>query len=346
MRSADPLGILHVVCSDAFAGVERYVAVLAAQQAELGHQVHVIGGDPVAMREAIGHDEVEVTPAASLAQTARALVAARRRRPPHVVHAHMTAADLVAATLPLGAPLVSTRHFAARRGSSELARAVARLAATRVAAQIAISRYVAERVEGHSTVVRSGVRTQPDAAPGVDREAVILVAQRLEAEKATTLAVESFAASGVWREGWRLDVAGEGSERPVLERLARTLGVQPYVRFLGHRSDVEALMARSAMLLATCPTEGLGLAVIEAMAAGLPVVAAGAGGHLETVGAVEDAALFRPSDVGDAGQLLADLARDLGRRDRYGRDLQALQRREFTLEAQTLATDAVYRSVL
>ena len=59
------------------------------------------------------------------------------------------------------------------------------------------------------------------------------------------------------------------------------------------------------MLLAPCQIEGLGLTVLEAMAAALPVVAVGAGGHLETVGAVAGAALHPPGDADRAGELLA-----------------------------------------
>jgi glycosyltransferase involved in cell wall biosynthesis len=195
-------------------------------------------------------------------------------------------------------------------------------------------------------VVPSGVPAAEDARPARLRDPVVLVAQRLEREKRTDVALQAFAASRLAALGWRLQVAGSGAERRELERLADALGLRPAVSFLGPRSDVAALMERSAIFFASRPDEAYGLSVLEAMATGLPVVATGAGGHLETVGSVEGAALFPPGDVAAAGQLLAELARDPARRDAYGRLLQEAQRTRFTLEAQAAATEAVYRSVL
>ena len=101
-------------------------------------------------------------------------------------------------------------------------------------------------------------------------------------EKRTDVAIRAFAASGLADDGWRLKVAGHGSLLVELERLTEELGISARVDFLGPRRDVAELMSRSAILLAPCPIEGLGLVVLEAMAAQLPVVAS-AGGHLETL---------------------------------------------------------------
>src|SRR6201999_467277 len=75
--------------------------------------------------------------------------------------------------------------------------------------------------------------------------------------------------------------------------------------------------------------EASGLSVVEAVAAGLPVVAAAGGGHLETVGPVPGAALYDPLDTRQAGRLLADLATDPDRRATYGDALRAGQREHF-----------------
>ena len=83
------------------------------------------------------------------------------------------------------------------------------------------------------------------------------------------------------------------------------------MEFLGHRSDVHDLMRSAAIFVATRPDEAFGLSVVEAMARGLPVVAAGSGAHLETVGSVPGAALFGPGDSDEAARLLEDLAADV-----------------------------------
>jgi glycosyltransferase involved in cell wall biosynthesis len=325
--------------------VERHVADLAAAQADAGHHVHVVGGDPRRMTSAIGREGVCHSPATTVLEAARAISAHSSH---DVINAHMTAAE-TAALLALRAravPVVSTRHFAARRGATAVAHRLAPLVARRVAAQISVSRYVAAHIEGASTVVHTGVPTTPDTRPASRRDQLVLVAQRLEREKRTDVALRAFAASHLAEEQWTLQVAGAGAQRRRLERLAKDLGIGESVRFLGERTDIDRLMNRAAILFASRPDEAYGLSVLEAMATGLPVVATAFGGHLETVGSVEGAALFAPGDAAHAGRLLAELAHDRARRDAYGKALQAAQRKRFTLEAQVAATDAVYRSVL
>jgi glycosyltransferase involved in cell wall biosynthesis len=267
---------------------------------------------------------------------------------PSVVNAHMTEAELAAICSPRmwGVPVVSTRHFAQPRGSRRLSRPVVRAAARRLSAQISVSQYVADHIASPSTVIHSGVPVRTTTAATDTRDPVVLMAQRLEPEKATDVGLRAFAASDLASRGWRLQIAGDGVLRLRLHELAARLGVDEAVDFLGHRDDVDVLMASASVLLAPRPDEGYGLTVLEAMAAGLPVVAAAGGGHLETVGALPDAALFRPDDVAGAARLLERLADDVRCRATYGEALQALQRSRFTVEAQSTATEAVYRSVL
>jgi glycosyltransferase involved in cell wall biosynthesis len=82
------------------------------------------------------------------------------------------------------------------------------------------------------------------------------------------------------------------------------------------------------------------------MARGLPVVAAGSGAHLETVGGTPGAFLFRPGDAEDGGRQLAELAGSPDLRDDYGARLQAVQREQFTVDEQARRTQAVYEGVL
>jgi glycosyltransferase involved in cell wall biosynthesis len=338
------LHVVHVCCTAAFAGVERHVSELAAAQVADGHRVTVIGGDQARVREVAG-DGVRVLPGHRIDVAVRSL--RRLDAAADVVNAHMTGAELAVALSPwVRARMVSTRHFASPRGSRPATRAVVRWSTRRVDAQIAVSRYVAEHVDGASTVVLSGVRPEPDRVPAAGRQKVVLVAQRLEREKDTDVALRGFAASGLREQGWRLQVAGGGSLRDELEALAAELGLGGSVEFLGQRHDVWDLMREAGVLVASRPDEAFGLSVVEAMARGLPVVAAGSGAHLETVGSVPGAGLYRPGDAADAARVLGALASSEQEREEYGARLQVAQRERFTVAQQARRTEAVYREVL
>ncbi len=348
-RRRGVMRVLHVIHSDGFSGVERHVAMLAAAQHDAGDQVVVIGGDPASMVSATERSGVTHEPG----HPWRAAWRGAQRYAPgsDVVNLHMTASELAVCLAPAArrVPLVTTRHFAQLRGMGRfggVARLVVPVITRRLAAQIAVSHYVAEHIEGLSHVVHAGVlaRETPDPA---SRGRVVLLAQRLEPEKRSDVALRAFAASGLGGSGWRLDVAGTGSERRHLEKLATSLGLTPqHVRFLGQQSNIPERMATAGLLIAPRPDEAYGLSVLEAMACGLPVVATRAGGHLETLGLLDSPALFPPGDVEAAGTLLRRLAEDSGERHRLAVAQRQLQRSRFTLEAQQRATDEVYRGVL
>jgi glycosyltransferase involved in cell wall biosynthesis len=346
----DGLRVAQVVCGDGFAGVERYVATVAKGLARRGAEVVVVGGDPMAMPAELGlarNDPAGLLrwrPGSNLAEVAAALSTERV----DLVHAHMTDADLVALITGLlrGVPVVSTQHFAHRRGSSPAARIVGRWIDSRLAAQIAISEYVAYHTGTATDVVPSGVPTVDRTIPSAGRERAVLVAQRFEAEKDTAVALDAWARTDAARSGSRLWLAGDGSLAGDLRARADRLGIADSVEFLGRRSDIAELMGRAAVFLAPTPIEGLGLAVVEAMASALPVVAAAAGGHLETAGAVTPELLFPPGDAAAAARQVDALLSDPGRRDRVGLALQEFQCKHFTIDRQLEMITDIYRRVL
>jgi glycosyltransferase involved in cell wall biosynthesis len=80
-------------------------------------------------------------------------------------------------------------------------------------------------------------------------------------------------------------IAGEGTERSALERLATRKGVANQVRFLGHVEDAAGPLAAANLLVHTSSIEGVPQVVIQALAAGKPVVATDVAGLREVVGA-------------------------------------------------------------
>jgi L-malate glycosyltransferase len=111
----------------------------------------------------------------------------------------------------------------------------------------------------------------------------------------------------------RLVIIGDGPERRPLESAAAELGIAHAVTFAGYRADVRALMAGFDVYANTSEYEGVSLTILEAMAAGLPVIATPAGGNPEVVIDQETGCLVagRPRSIADA---VARLAGDPRRR--------------------------------
>jgi glycosyltransferase involved in cell wall biosynthesis len=106
-----------------------------------------------------------------------------------------------------------------------------------------------------------------------------------------------------------LALCGDGVERPALEAIARDQGLTDRCRFLGQRPDVAPVLAAAAVVVQTSDQEGLPNAVMEAMAAGRPVVATRAGGTAELIDDGVDGLLV---DVGDEDALVRRTATVLG----------------------------------
>ena len=119
---------------------------------------------------------------------------------------------------------------------------------------------------------------------GIDPEAPVLVqVARLDYLKDHATAVRAMAHLARERPDARLLLVGEGPERPLIEDLVGRLGLGAHVRLLGQRADVSRLLATADLALLTSISEGIPLTLIEAMAAGLPIVSTRVGGVAEVV---------------------------------------------------------------
>jgi glycosyltransferase involved in cell wall biosynthesis len=116
-----------------------------------------------------------------------------------------------------------------------------------------------------------------------DRDFVMVLVARLDPLKDHATAVRTLEEVRRLRPDARLILVGEGPERGLIENLIAQRHLAPYVRLLGQRKDVACLLSASDVFLLTSVSEGIPLAVIEAMAARLPVVATRVGGVAEVV---------------------------------------------------------------
>jgi glycosyltransferase involved in cell wall biosynthesis len=129
-------------------------------------------------------------------------------------------------------------------------------------------------------------------------------------------------------------VIGGGSDLPRLQGLARKLGIENHVRFLGIVDDQLLIDAYHACDIFVLPSakEGFGLVFLEAMAAGKPVVAAGAGATGEVVIHNETGLLIDYGDVGALAQALTSLLIDDISRKRMGRAGQERAEKTFSFD--------------
>ena len=145
---------------------------------------------------------------------------------------------------------------------------------------------------------------------------------------------------------WELDLIGEGPRMAETRELAASLGIAERVRFLGQRMDVEQLLAASHLNVLATNWEGFPLCILEAMRAGLPMVATDVGGVRESVRDGETGYLVPQGDVGTLRDRLRTLLTDGGLRARMGTSGREVYEREFTLDRSVTRTLEVYGRVL
>jgi glycosyltransferase involved in cell wall biosynthesis len=174
---------------------------------------------------------------------------------------------------------------------------------------------------------------------------VVVNVGALVAHKGQKFLVEAMAAVRRRVPDAQLVIFGEGDLRDPLTRQIKELGLEKHVVLAGFREDVLALTKSADLFVMSSVTEGLGSAVLDAMAMGLPVVATRAGGIPE---AVEDGVTGRLAPPGHAGSLadaIVGMLQDPGARRRMADAGHARVQQEFGVDKLVEGTLAAYRRV-
>jgi glycosyltransferase involved in cell wall biosynthesis len=292
-----------------------------------------------------------------------------------VIHAHMPDAIIWAACVGrlTGTAVVGTYHGLGNlpRGRSPmdprnaLRRRLYRAAASSSDRTIAVSPAVRQWLCGEmgfderkTVLLMNGVETKAFARQAVHDDdgaraqlglagrTIVVCVGRLVPGKGHRYLIEAMARVCERYPNAALLLVGDGPERPSLERQVHELNLSGSVRFAGQRSDVMALLGMSSLFVLPSFSEGIPIALIEAMAAGKPVVATAIAGNLDVV--VDDRfGLLVPS--GDA-QALADavctVLADPDRAAQMAERGQARMRASFDIEQSIAATTALYEEVL
>jgi len=254
---------------------------------------------------------------------------------PAIVHTHsyVLRYALPARLSSGGGPVVHTVHNLASREAGRVGTWIHRIAMRAGVDSVAVSEQVARSfVELYgrppAIVIPNGIdlsRFQPGGqswklANGfADGDRLIVSVARLDPQKNPLGFIDAFARALATEPQWRLLLVGDGSLRQEAEARAESLGLGARVHFLGVRPDIDALLPECDLFALASNWEGMPIAVVEAMAAGLPVAATAVGGVPELVGHGATGLLVPPGDTPALADALALLARDPVLRRELGR---------------------------
>ena len=372
MSAGPPRTVVHFSDSEAFGGTERALLQLVAGldrarwrpvvfhadvpgAAQLASEVAALGARTVAVERGAS----PLRGVASIPALARAL----RRERAVVFHAHQT----WSLSCRYGIVAAALARVPARVASAQLFVEMPRLIA--VDAQhallsrclhrhVAVSRHVAGRLRDRLTVPEAKISVIPNAVEARSPEprddalrarldgrggrALVLTVARLEAQKGITHLLDAAAAL----PDVVFAIAGEGPERERLAAKAAALGVAERVRWLGHRDDVPSLLAVADLFVLPSLNEGLPLAAMEAMLAGVPIVATDAGGTGEIVRDGVTGLLVPAGDANALSESIRTLLSDRARAARLATAGRELIEREHSAAAMVAATSRLYAELL
>ena len=292
-------------------------------------------------------------------QSWRPLYQLLRRERIDVLHAHKFGSNLWGSIVGSAArvPAIVAHEHSWAGEAGTLRRALDRwLIAPAVGAFVAVSSADAAQmtaVEGIDPglirVIPNGVPAWPDGLPSLRGELGIPAAApvvgyvgRLTPIKALDVLLDAAAGASASLPGLRVLVAGSGSDEERLRARAAELGLGETVVFLGARDDVGAVLASVDVSVICSDSEGMPLSVLEAMAAGLPVVATRVGGLPEIVEHDVTGLLVAPRDPHALGRALTELFQDPARRLRLGAAARERHHERYDLDVVVRRIEDLY----
>ena len=169
----------------------------------------------------------------------------------------------------------------------------------------------------------------------------VIVVGRLEPQKDIATVLKAF--SLIQSAQIKLRIVGDGIDRSTLEGLSESLGLAGKVEFLGFRTDVRELLASSYLAIQSSYFEGFGLAAVEAMSSGLPVIASDVPGLNDVVG--EFGLLFTLGDFTSLAEKIQYLCNDFQEWGKYS-SLSLLRAGNFSIEQTGEGYSTIYWRLL
>ena len=293
-----------------------------------------------------------------------AFVRAIRAERPSVMHAHLSwplscKYGLVASMLAGVPAVVATAQLYFDVSAIPVVAVQPRLIAKMIGRYLAVSTQVARQlldefhIPTHKVeIVRNGInvplyaqprneRLRADLTGDVHRPMVLTVA-RLERQKGLPYLLDAVphVPDAIFV------IAGDGPDRDALEAQAAANGVLDRVRFVGRRDDVPALLASADLFVLPSLYEGLPLSIMEAMAAGTPVVATDIGGNNELVTSGKTGLLVPPANPVALAEAVRALLAEPARAQIFATAAQVQARRDLSFDLAARRVSSVYDELL
>jgi glycosyltransferase involved in cell wall biosynthesis len=364
------LKIAYVITrSDLIGGVQVHVRDLAKALAARGHETVVLTGGEGPYTDALRSAGVPTVSLKYLAvpinpyRDARALAeiySALGKLQPDLVSVHSSKASILGriAARMLGLPVVFTAHGwnftpGIARREAVVYRWIEQLASPLASQAITVSEFDRKLAVDEKVFSAERVVTIHNGMPDIDpslradpgRSPVrFLMIARFEPQKDHPTLFQALA--GLRQEPWQLDLIGDGPLLPQAQAMARELGLTERIRFWGQRMDVAERLAEAQVAVLSTNWEGFPRSILEAMRAGLPVVASAVGGIAESVRDGENGFVVPRGDVEGLGRRLRQLLADPALRTRMGHNGRQRYERHFTLEHTVEKTLAIYHQTV
>jgi len=361
---------LHLISSSGLFGAEQMLVNLARVSRVLGHDVQVgvfcnSLNPNQEMNEALKRHGIPARTISCRGRWDRESVEEIRRSVseyrPDVVHTHGYKADVYgyAAARHRRTPLVATCH---NWTESSLALKLYAWADRRVLGRFA--RVVAVSAELAQRLQKSRVRRVTRIPNGIDveifanagptlrhtlpdsRALVVGMAARLVKAKGIGTVLKAARAVLQAHPKALFVFVGEGPDRHAFEVQAAELGIRRNVVFAGFQLHMPGVYRSFDIFLLPSLFEGLPMSLLEAMAAGLPVIATAVGGIPELVSDDQTGLLVKPSDVGGLAAAILRLAGDDGLRTRLGAGARGLVKQLYSAERMARDYWYMYREVV
>jgi glycosyltransferase involved in cell wall biosynthesis len=355
--------------ADSVGGASVHVCEMARLMLERGHQAMVFIGGTGPVTERLARAGVPFHPLRFLRRAIRPdadlrawleLTAALRDFRPDLVSTHTAKAGWIgrAACARLGLPAIYTPHgwpIGNRMPGprARLFRAAERRAAPWARAIVCVCEYERRLALAHGLgrpgqlhVIYNGVRDVPAqlrAVPAAGPPRIVSVA-RCEPPKDHATLLEALARLRDLE--WQLELVGGGPLESAARAQAARSGIAERVHFLGDLEAVAPVLARAQVFVLSSRSEAFPRSVLEAMCAGLPVVASAVGGVAEAVDNGTSGILVPPQDAGALAAALGGLIGESARRQQLGAAARLAYESRFRLERMAEETAALYRTVL